>query len=314
MSNLYIDRRKFIGSTGILTAGLWLFPKLVFEQESPVAIIRRAAATAKITVTRLRGNLSMLEGSGGNVLVLNGPEGKLMVDGGIDLSRTNMTAALESISPAPLKHLINTHWHFDHVDGNLWLHESGASITAHENTLRNMSRTVTVEDWNFTFPPYPAGSLPEKTFRKKEFLAFNGEDIAMRYYGPAHTDSDISVYFPKADILHVGDTWWNGHYPFIDYSTGGHIKGMIEATNYNLRKAGDDTIIIPGHGEIGNKKQLTVYRDMLVDIYQNVKTMKDSGKSLNQIIAAKPTSKYDAVFGTFIINPDFFTKLVYKGA
>ncbi|RYJ44227.1 MBL fold metallo-hydrolase [Flavobacterium beibuense] len=321
MSNFDMNRRKFIESTGILAAGLLVAPRLMFDekthvpiQESPVTIIKNAAATAKINVTKLRGNLSMLEGSGGNILVSYGPDGKLMVDGGIGVSKPNVSAALNGIGKNPLKYLVNTHWHFDHVDGNEWLHEAGAVIVAHENTLKNMSKTTRVDDWDYTFPPAPAGALPEKTFKKKEKLSFNGEEIKMSYYQPAHTDSDISVYFPKADVLHVADIWWNGHYPFIDHNTGGNIKGMIDAANISLQNSSKDTIIIPGHGPVGNRKQLTEYRDMLSDIYDRVRTLKMQGKSVNEVVAAKPTAKYDAVYGTFIIGPDFFTRLVYRSA
>jgi len=121
--------------------------------ESPVITIRNAAATAKISVTKLRGNISVLQGSGGNIAVLTGLDGKLLVDAGITASRPRMTEALNSLSDDPVKHLINTHWHFDHTDGNEWLHAVGAEITAHENTRKHLSVTTCVEDWNFTFPP-----------------------------------------------------------------------------------------------------------------------------------------------------------------
>ncbi|MCF0075284.1 hypothetical protein LZD49_32690 [Dyadobacter sp. CY261] len=145
-------------------------------------------------------------------------------------------------------------------------------------------------------------------------MTFNGEDIQMLHYPPAHTDSDISVYFPKEDVLHVADTWWNGHYPFIDYNTGGNIKGMIHATDRNIKNSSDKTIIIPGHGPIGSRTQLIDYRGMLSTIYDAVKKLKLQGKSMEEVVKAKPTSKFDGKFGTFIIDPAFFTRLVYKGA
>ena len=309
-----MDRRKFIESATFASLGLLLSQQSAFAQESPVNIIKKAAATAKINITKLRGSLSALEGSGGNILVSTGKDGKLMVDGGIGVSKPNMSGALAKLGEAPLKVLINTHWHFDHVDGNLWLHEKGAAIVAHENTLKNMSRTIRVDDWNYTFPPSPKGALPGKTFQDKYSMIFNGEDIHMLHYPPAHTNSDISVYFPREDVLHVADTWWNGHYPFIDYNTGGNIEGMIQATDRNLKSSSDKTIIIPGHGPIGTRKQLIEYRDMLSSIYDAVKKLKLQGKSMEEVVLAKPTSKFDSKFGTFIIDPAFFTRLVYKGA
>jgi glyoxylase-like metal-dependent hydrolase (beta-lactamase superfamily II) len=135
----------------------------------------------------------------------------------------------------------------------------------------------------------------------------------LKFYGPAHTDSDISVTFEEADIVHVGDTWWNGIYPFIDYSTGGSIDGTIRATERNVGVITNNTVVIPGHGPVGNKTGLTEFRDMLVTIRNNVATLKRHGKSLSETIAAKPTATYNAKYGQFLITPAFFTTLVYSG-
>jgi glyoxylase-like metal-dependent hydrolase (beta-lactamase superfamily II) len=231
----------------------------------------------------------------------------------LQLSRPQLTEALASLSSDPVKHLINSHWHFDHTDGNEWLHSVGAEITAHENTRKHLSVTTPVEDWNFTFPPAPVGALPTKLFAGEQTLHLNGSTLALRYYSPAHTDSDISVHFPEADILHAADTFWNGHFPLIDYSTGGSIDGMIRAAESNVVRVSDKTIVIPGHGPIGNKAQLIEFRDMLGSIHEKVATLKKQGQSLDEVVAAKPTAEYNAKWGGFVINGDFFTKLVYKG-
>jgi glyoxylase-like metal-dependent hydrolase (beta-lactamase superfamily II) len=280
---------------------------------SPVITIRNAAATAKINVTKLRSNVSVLEGSGGNIAVLTGRDGKLLVDAGITASRPRITEALNSLSGDPVKHLINSHWHFDHTDGNEWLHSIGAEITAHENTRKHLAATTRVEDWNFTFPPAPKGALPTKVFEKDLKLHLNGATLALQYYPPAHTDSDIFIEFTDADIIHVADTFWNGHFPFIDYSTGGSIDGMIRAAEANVAKVTDKTIVIPGHGPIGNKSQLIEFRDMLVAVREKVSRLKKEGKSLDEVVAAKPTVDYDAKWGGFVIDGNFFARLVYKG-
>jgi glyoxylase-like metal-dependent hydrolase (beta-lactamase superfamily II) len=287
--------------------------RLFAAAESPVITIRNAAASAKITVTKLRGNVNVLEGSGGNIAVLTGRDGKLLVDAGIPATRARITDALDTLSGDPVKHLINTHWHFDHTDGNEWLHSIGAEITAHENTRKHLAETTRVEDWDFTFPPAPAGALPTKVFTKDETLHLNGATLVLKHYEPAHTDSDISVDFTDADILHCADTFWNGYYPFIDYSTGGSIDGMIRAAEANLARANDKTIAIPGHGPIGDKSQLIEFRDMLVTIREKVAVLKKQGKSRDEVVAAKPTANYDAKWGGFVIEGDFFTKLVYAG-
>lgn len=274
---------------------------------------RKGAATANITVQALRGNISVLMGSGGNITVFPGRDGKLLIDSGLAASRPKITDALTTISSDPIKHLINTHWHFDHTDGNEWLHSAGAAILAHENTRKHLSTTTRVEDWDFTFSPSPADALPTEVFKTERTLQLNGATLVLKYYGPAHTDSDISINFTEADIFHTGDTWWNGHFPFIDYSTGGSINTMIRATKSNLATVTDKTIIIPGHGPVGNKSQLVEYRDLLVTIRDKIVALKKQGKSRDEIITAKPTAAYDARWGRFFVNGDFFTRLVYEG-
>jgi glyoxylase-like metal-dependent hydrolase (beta-lactamase superfamily II) len=273
----------------------------------------QAAAQAKIEVTPLRRNIAVLEGSGGNIAVLTGKDGKLLIDAGFTVSRPRIAPALDSLSADPIARLINTHWHIDHTDGNAWLHGAGAVITAHENTKKHLSASTRVEGWSYTFPPAPAAALPTTIFCDAHRLHHNNTTIALEYYGPAHTDSDISVVFEEADVIQVGDTWWNGFYPFIDYSTGGSIDGMIRATKRNLSVVTDKTIIVPGHGPVANKASLSEYYDMLTGIRDNVSKLKKQGKSLDETIAEKPTAAYDAKWGQFLMTPGIFTGLVYSG-
>ena len=306
-----VSRGQFLRSVGIITAGIILTPREIFAQESPVITIIKAAGKDPVTVQALRGNIHVLQGSGGNISVFNGPEGKLMVDAGISVSQKKIMLALAGISAEPLKYLIDTHWHFDHADGNEWVHNAGATIIAHENTKINLSKSIRVKDWNYTFKPHNKAGLPTVTFKNEHTLKFNASEIQMKYYPPAHTDSDISVYFPEADILHVADTWWNPYYPFIDHDSGGTLDGMINACNHNLKVTTDKTIIVPGHGAVGNRSQLKEFRDMLVSIRENVSKLKKSGRSLKETIAAKPTAPFDEKFGKFVLDGAFFTKLVY---
>ena len=308
-----ISRRRFVASAGLTATAVCLVPYRVFgAKENLVAASRKAGETANITVQGLRGNISALIGSGGNIAVLPGGDGKLIIDSGFFGTRSKIADALSSLSPDPIKHLVNTHWHFDHTDGNEWMH-SGAVITVHENTKNHLTTSTRVEDWNFTFPASPAGAIPTDLFTTDKTLHLNGITIALKHYGPAHTDGDISAYFVEADVLHTGDTWWNGHYPFIDYSTSGNIDGMIKAAEANVATVTDKTIVIPGHGPVGGKAEMIAYRDMLTDIRDQIATLKEHGKSLNEIVAAKSTAAYDAKWGGFFINGEFFTKLVYKG-
>ncbi len=312
LSNL--SRRRFITAAGLGGAAAVCVPRLLFAQETGIVpTMINEAARAKIEVHALRRNISVLEGSGGNIAVLTGKGGKLLIDSGFTVSRGRIAAALSGLSSDPVRQLINTHWHVDHTDGNAWVHAAGATITAHENTRKHLSTATRVEGWSYTFPPAPAGAIPTTVFDDDHQVHQNDTRIALRYYGPAHTDSDISVFFEEADIIHVGDTWWNGFYPFIDYSTGGSIDGMIRATERNLAVVTDKTIIIPGHGPVGNKAGLTEYHDMLVAIRNNVAELKKQGKSLSETIAAKPTAAYDTKWGQFLMTPAIFTGLVYSG-
>ena len=309
-----VPRRQFLASLGVGIVAATFAPHFIFaEKKGIVPTMIDAAAQAKIQTHTFRGNISVVEGSGGNIAVLTGKDGKLLVDSGFAVSKKRIAEALRSLSPDPIARLINTHWHTDHTDGNRWVHSAGASITAHVNTKRHLATSTRVEGWQWTFPPAPAGALPTTTFSDEHRERHNGTDIILKYYGPAHTDSDISVLFAEAEILHVGDTWWNGIYPFIDYSTGGSIDGMIHATERNLSTVTDKTIIIPGHGPAGNRAGLAEFHDMLVNIRKNVATLKKEGRSLSETIAAKPTAAYDTKFGQFLITPPFFTALVYAG-
>jgi glyoxylase-like metal-dependent hydrolase (beta-lactamase superfamily II) len=273
-----------------------------------------AAAQATIETHSLRRGISVLEGSGGNIAVLTGKDGKLLIDSGFTVSKARVVEALNNLSADPITQLINTHWHIDHTDGNDWVHSAGAAITAHTNTKKHLSTSTRVEGWQYTFPPSPAGALPTTIFDDEHHVHQNDTNIALKYYGPAHTDSDISVLFEEADVIAVaGDTWWNGIYPFIDYSTGGSIDGMIRATEWNLSVITDKTMVIPGHGPVGNKAALTEFRDMLAIIRNNVAVLKKQGKPLDETIATKPTAAYDAKFGQFLITPAFFVTLVYSG-
>ncbi len=296
-------------------AGIWPSPRQAFAAaRGIVEQIKAEAATAPIVVHRLRGNIAVLEGSGGSIAVLTERDGKVLVDAGIAVSRDQVSAALAALGPQPVTHLINTHWHFDHADGNAWVSETAPVILAHENTRRHLSVTQRVADWDFDFAPLPAAALPTEVFATEHRLTHGSANLALRYYGPAHTDSDISVRFEEADVLHAGDTFWNGIYPFIDYSTGGSIDGSIRAAETNLAAASDSTLIIAGHGvPIGSRAQLQAFRDMLIAARDAVSTLKRQGRSLDEVIAAKPTASYDGTWGRFVISPSLFTTLVFEG-
>jgi glyoxylase-like metal-dependent hydrolase (beta-lactamase superfamily II) len=278
---------------------------------SPVLLINEDAATSKITLQKYRGNISVLMGSGGNITLYTGPGGKFMVDAGIAVSRPRLEPVIDSTGAVPLKYVANTHYHWDHTDGNAWVHQKGATVIAQENTLKRLTSGTRVIEWGFIFPPSPRDALPAIVVRNEKTMEFEGETIVMKHYGNGHTDTDLTVYFKNADVLAVGDIWWNGHYPFLDNGGGGSIDGLIHFVNECIKASGPNTIIVPGHGEVSNRANFIEFRDMLSAIRANVARLKKQGKTLAETVAAKPTSAFDAKYGDFLINPAFFIQLVY---
>lgn len=314
-----LSRRGFCtccaAAAGVAATGGWPSPPHAYaEARNIVDLIRDEAAKTPIKVHRLRGNVSILEGSGGNIGVLTSADGKVFIDAGITASRPRILEAANALSRDPITNLINTHWHFDHADGNAWLNAEGAAIIAHANTQKHLLAAQRVEDWDFNFPSSPLAAVPTELVSAEKTLMLGRSAVHLKYYGPAHTDGDLSVTIPEADLLHCGDTYWNGIYPFIDYSTGGHIDGMIKAAEANVAAATDTTIVIPGHGNpVSHKAELSAYRDMLVAIREAVAKLKREGRSLDETIGARPTAAFDAKWGQFVVSPALFTRLVYEG-
>jgi glyoxylase-like metal-dependent hydrolase (beta-lactamase superfamily II) len=243
-------------------------------------------------------------------VVLPGDDGVLLVDAGI--VGPKVAASVARITRTPMRHLINSHWHFDHTDATELHHAHAAAITAHEKTREHLSTTTRVEDWDVTFPPWPAGALPATVFADEHEVRLNGSLIQLKHYPPAHTDSDIWAHVTDADVRHVADTWWNGLYPFIDNSTGGSFDGTIYATEQTLAKASSTTVIAPGHGRVGDWAALLKWRDMIVTVRDRVAALKKDSQPLSAVVTAKPTASFDAVYGGGIIGPAFFTRIVYE--
>ena len=309
-----VSRRKFIAAGGLAVAAACVAPeKLIAQTDTLVVDALKEAATARIDVQPLRRNITVLLGAGGNIAVLTGPDGKLLVDAEIITARAKVVEALASINADPIKQLINTHWHFDHTGGNDWVPQAGASILAQENTRKHLLKDTWVEGWHYNFLAPPAGAVPSTVFAEDYTVHANHSTLVLKHYLPAHTDSDISVLFTEADVIHTGDTFWNRNYPFIDYSTGGSIDGTIRAAESNVAKVTDKMIVIPGHGAVGGKADLILFRDVMVEIREKVAALKKQGKTLGEVLAAKPSARTDEEWGGGFINPARFIPSVYQG-
>jgi glyoxylase-like metal-dependent hydrolase (beta-lactamase superfamily II) len=299
---------------GGAAAAALLTPAQAFAQaRNLVDQMRASGATEPVTVHALRGRVSALVGSGGNIAVLSGRDGKVLVDAGLTASRPRIIKALARLGRGPVTHLVNTHWHFDHADGNAWLNAQGARIIAHENTRKHLSKATRVEDWNFDFPPAPRAALPTELISGERTLSLNGETIRLTHPGPAHTDSDLIVRFNNVDVLHGGDIYWRS-YPFLDYSTGGSIDGTIRGTEAMLASAGSQTIIIPGHGgPASNRLELEQYRNMLGEVRERIAALKRGGSTITEVLARRPTAAFDDTWGRSIVTPETFIRLIYAG-
>ena len=220
----------------------------------------------------------------------------------------NHKPALDAIG-GPIKVAIDTHWHFDHADNNINLRQAGAAIVAHQNTKARLSQAHDI--LGMKIPAEPPEALPTEVFADAKTLQANGEEVKLQHVQPAHTDTDITILFAKANVLHMGDLFFNGIYPFIDASTGGHIDGMIASADKALGLVDAKTKIVPGHGPLADRAALQRYRTVLADVREKVSALKKAGKPLAEVQAAKPGAAYDAEWGGGFINPDSFVALVY---
>ena len=313
--NIRIDRHRSLRLMLALSLTLPMLRPVPASahDETPFSAINAAAKAGPVNVHALRGGISMLDGSGGNITALSGPDGFFLVDTGIAVSQAMIVEALRSISPGKIRTAVDTHWHWDHADGNGWVRAQGASVLAHPVAIERLEETIRVVEWGHTFRPKPAAELPDTPVAGDKVIQTNGETIRMRHYNTGRTDGDLSVYFVNADVLSTGDTFWNGQYPFIDYVVGGSIDGAIAAANANIAMSSENTIIVPGHGPAGDLKSQTAFRDMLVTIRGRVAALKATGLTLAQVQAAAPTKDHDAIWGRSIISGTLFTALVYRG-
>ena len=315
------SRRQILRAATFIAGGTaiaGLFPRTLLAAAqgaaAPADVVEQMKAQMSaipLQTLKLRDNIHMLFGPGGNMVVLDGPDGKILVDASFEKVAPKIKEVLDGLGGAPLKMLINTHWHFDHTDGNAALHKMGATILAHENTRKRLSTRQTMTFLKMNFPPSPADALPVQTFTESCKLYVNGEELSLTHVAPAHTDSDIHVHYRTSNVLHMGDTWFNGMYPFLDFSTGGRINGMIAAAAKGISLADNSTKIVPGHGPVGDKAALTKYHEVISKVRDVVKEQKAAGKSLTEVIAAKPTAEFDATYGNGFMKPDQFVELVY---
>lgn len=278
---------------------------------APAAAQQQDFSQVEIKVERLAPGVAVLFGAGGNIGLSYGEDGNVIVDDQFAPLTDKIAAAIAGLDPDPVRFVINTHWHFDHTGGNENFGKRGAVILAHDNVRTRMSTEQFIAALNLKVPASPQGALPVVTFAEGVTLHLNGDTLHVVHVANAHTDGDSLVHWQKADVLHMGDTFFHGaSFPFIDLSSGGSIDGVIASAEKGLEIAGPGTRVIPGHGPVATRQDLVAYRNMLVDIRGKVAAAIAAGRTLDQIKASAPAARYGMPDG--FIKPDQFVEFVYN--
>lgn len=261
----------------------------------------------------VREGIYMLTGNGGNIGISSGADGIFMIDDQFAPLTKKIKQAIEKISEQPVRFLLNTHWHPDHTGGNENFGGTGAVIIAQDNVRKRMSVDNFIKMFGMDAPASSGDALPVITFSDAVTFHLNGEEISIFHVKNAHTDGDSMVHFKNANVIHMGDVYFAGMYPFIDYASGGSIEGCIAAIDKVLALANADTNLIPGHGPLSNKSDLNEYQAMLAMIGLRIQKMVSAGKTLEEVQASQPANEYDAAYGGGFIKSETFVGMLYEG-
>jgi glyoxylase-like metal-dependent hydrolase (beta-lactamase superfamily II) len=251
-------------------------------------------------ISQVAAGIHVIRGRGGNIGVSVGDDGVFMIDDQFAPVTQALRELIASVSDKPIRFLLNTHFHGDHTGGNENLGAAGIIIFAHDNVRARLLGNGA-----------PTVALPVVTFNDTTTFHMNGQTIHVFHAANAHTDGDTLIHFREADVIHMGDTYFNGFYPFIDVGAGGSLAGTLAAVDTALALAGANTRIIPGHGPMSNRAELVAYRDMLIAARDGIKPLIADGKTVEQVIAAKPTAALDGEWGDGFLNPERFVRMVY---
>ncbi|MEP0131559.1 MAG: MBL fold metallo-hydrolase [Eudoraea sp.] len=267
-----------------------------------------------ITIDKLSDNVYMLTGQGGNIGIFIGQKHVFMIDDQFDRLSDKIKAAIESLTNKPIAFLFNTHMHGDHTGGNANFNNDLTAIVAHDNVRKRVmaNKQKELDDKKIT-QEYFNKMLPEVTFSEDITFYDEGETIMAFHVHNAHTDGDAMVYFVNNDVIHMGDTYFAGRYPYIDLNSGGSLQGFIDAHKKVLMVIGDETKIIPGHGRPSNKKELEIYVSMLEDVKTSIIAAIEAGKSLEEVKTdISISAAYDSTHGNGFIKPEVMREIFYK--
>ena len=276
----------------------------------PLCVRGQSGNVSSLQALKLGDNLVLISGAGANVVLVAGPDGLALVDGGLpEHSAELLSLVAEQGQSNPVKVLFNTNWHLEHTGSNEPLGKAGVKIVAHANTRKWLKTRVFVETQNRTYTPRSPEAIPTETFYSSAKTTFGKVPIEYGHLPFGTSDGDIYVFFPESNVMIVSDILTVGRYPFMDYNTGGWIGGMVEATSALLKMVDAKTRLVPGLGPVQTKQDLQAQRDMVATVGGRVLDMLQQGKGYSEIVAASPTREFDARWG----QPDQFVTMTYKG-
>lgn len=264
-----------------------------------------------VTIEKLSDDVSMIQAGGGNIAVYQSTDGVFVVDNGLSDKRDAVTTAIQKVTDKPIRFLVNTHWHFDHAGNNEYFGKGDTTILAHENVRKRLKSGGEIKAFNAKLDPAPKEALPVLTYADSIKVHLGEEAVHIHAVGPAHTDGDSFIIFAQQNIIHTGDLFFNGFWPFIDASSGGSITGVIKAVEIILTKANDNTQIIPGHGPVASKEDLQTYHDMLTEVEGRLKVSKRAGQSKEEWNKSNPLADLDGEWGQGFLPTAKFTDIVW---
>jgi glyoxylase-like metal-dependent hydrolase (beta-lactamase superfamily II) len=267
----------------------------------------------EIQTEKVADGIYMMTGAGGNLGLAVGPDAVFLIDDQYAPLTPKIQSAVAAVTAKPVQFILNTHWHGDHTGGNEALAGAGALIMAHDNVRKRMSTEQFLAFFKLRVEPSPKAALPLVTFGSDVTFHINGDEVIALHCPAAHTDGDAIVHFRRGDVIHMGDIFFNGMYPFIDSASGGTADGVIAAVDRALALATDRTRIIPGHGPLASKADLRAYRDMLVTVLGRIRTQMAAGRTIKEIIDSKPTQEFEDRWGKGFIKADTWVSMLIAG-
>jgi glyoxylase-like metal-dependent hydrolase (beta-lactamase superfamily II) len=283
------------------------------QNTPPQAEVSPAEDAVPVSIQRLRPGLHVLmSGRNGNIGVWHGADGIVVVDDSLAPLAPKVLETIRKIADGPIRFVINTHWHPDHTGGNEVLGAAGGIVVAHDKVRARMSEEQFIELVNMRIPPSPAAALPIVTFDESLTLHLNGDRLDIVHVTDAHTDGDAVLWWRAANVVHAGDVYLSGSFPFVDLDSGGTLAGLVAGVEAILARVDDATIVIPGHGPVSNRRELAEYRDMIVIIGRRIREGVEHGRSLDEVLASRPTAEYDARYGQGFMTPTRLVGILYR--